>query len=63
MSTGGRKAVLLIPLEVGNKLVIVHFWISVAEVKTAFKDSSVIMLECLKISERAGMDRVKLLSK
>ncbi len=46
----------MITLDVGNELFIVHFWISGAEVKKIFEDSSVIMLECLKIKERAGID-------
>ena len=63
MSAGATKSVLLIPLDVGNKLCVVHFWISGAEVEKIFKDSSVIMLEDLRIKERAGMDGSNLLSR
>jgi hypothetical protein len=54
LSTGSWKAVLLITLDVGNKLFIVHFWMGGAEVKKIFKNRSVVMLKCLKIKERAG---------
>ncbi len=61
--SAGARSVLLIPLDVGNKLCVVHFWISGAEVEKIFKDSSVIMLEGLKIKERAGIDGSNLLSR
>jgi hypothetical protein len=63
LSTGARKAVLLITLDVGNKLFIVHLWISGAEVEKIFKDSTVIMLECLKIKECAEINGSNLLSR
>ena len=53
---------MLIPLDVGNKLVIIHSRISRTEVKKIFKNRSVVMLEGLKIKERAGINGSNVLS-
>ena len=51
-----RNTILLISLDVGNKLLITHFWIIGAEVKKIFKDRCVIMLQGLKIKERTRIN-------
>ena len=57
LSTGSWKTGLLIPLDVGNKLLVInHSRISRTEVKKIFKNHSVVMLEGLKIKERAGIN-------